>query len=139
MIDENKLLMELRNVFESKKTYTIECTEEDLRRWIENQPKVEKRADCTRRKFYQQGYNGGLNANRWIPCSEELPTDNEISEYYDSVIVTLDNGRVANGCYRNKDEEWWVDAEDGEHYYINATGHVVAWMPLPEQYKPDYV
>ena len=71
----------------------------------------------------------------WIPCSERLPKDNKESEYYESVIVTLDNGRVADGCYRNADKEWWVDAPDGEHYSENMTGHVIAWMPLPEPYK----
>lgn len=73
--------------------------------------------------------------DKWIPCSERLPEHNEMSEYYDSVIVTLNNGRVAEGCYINEDEEWWVDAEDGEHYSINATGYVIAWQPLPEPYK----
>ena len=57
------------------------------------------------------------------------------SVYYESVIVTLDDGRVVDGCYRNMDKEWWVDDVDGEHYSIDATGHVIAWMPLPEPYK----
>lgn len=73
----------------------------------------------------------------WIPVSKRLPEENKNSEYYDSVIVTLDDGRVACGCYRNRDKEWWVDAEDGEKYSINATGHVVAWVPLPESYKEE--
>lgn len=73
--------------------------------------------------------------NEWILCSERLPEVDKASEYYDAVNVTLDDGRVVNGCYRNRDEEWWVDAEDGEKYSINATGHVIAWMPLLEPYK----
>ena len=75
--------------------------------------------------------------SKWIPCSERLPEEDKMSEYYESVIVTLDNGRVVNGCYRNTDEEWWVDAEDGEKYSINVTGHVIAWCPLPEPYKGE--
>ena len=77
------------------------------------------------------------NVGKWIPVSERLPEYNPLSEYYEPVIVTLDNGRVVDGCYRNKDEEWWVDAADGEHYSINATGHVLAWQPLPEPYKGE--
>ena len=73
----------------------------------------------------------------WIPVSERLPEDNKMSEYYDSVIVTLDSGRVVSGCYVNCYEEWWVDAEDGEKCSINATGRVIAWMPLPEPYEED--
>ena len=76
-----------------------------------------------------------LEKYRWIPTSERLPENKSGSEYYDSVIVTLDNGRVTEGCYVDRYEEWWVDAEDGEHYSINATGNVIAWMPLPEPYK----
>lgn len=74
-------------------------------------------------------YNDG-----WILASERLPEYDVEAEYYKSVIVTLDNGRVAEGCYRNLDGQWWVDAEDGEHYSINATGHVIAWQPLPVPY-----
>ena len=77
------------------------------------------------------------NLTSWIPCEEKLPEYNPLSEYYEPVIVTLDNGRVVEGCYRNKDKEWWVDAVDGEHYSINATGHVLAWQPLPEPYKGE--
>lgn len=75
--------------------------------------------------------------NEWIPVSEKLPEEDKKAEYYDSVIVTLDNGRVAEGCYRNMDREWWVDAPDGEHFSEDMTGHVLAWMPLPEPYKGD--
>ena len=75
--------------------------------------------------------------NEWIPVSERLPEDNKMSEYYDSVIVTLDSGRVVSGCYVNSYEEWWVDAEDGEKCSINATGRVVAWMPLPPAYRGE--
>ena len=132
MIDENKLLMELKNVFESKKTYTIECTEEHLRRWIENQPKVEKCADCTRRKFYQQGYNDGLNANKWIPCSENKPQRQDSENLFPTMyLVQGRHDRIHMG-FRNEDGDWI-----NEHG--NKIINVVAWMPLPEQYKPDYV
>ena len=75
-------------------------------------------------------YNDG-----WILCSERLPQEDKASEYYESVIVTLDDGRVAEGCYTGI--EWWVDAPDGEHYSEDMTGHVIAWQPLPEPYKGE--
>lgn len=77
------------------------------------------------------------NAGKWIPVSEKLPEYNVYSDYYESVIVTLDDGKVVDGCYRNMDKEWWVDAVDGEHYSVNASGHVIAWQPLPEPYKAE--
>lgn len=49
----------------------------------------------------------------WIPVSECLPKQDEKSEYYNSVIVTLDNGRVAEGCYRDKEKEYRDNAPDG--------------------------
>lgn len=115
MIDEKKLIEDITDVevawYLDGNYTTYDST--TIMEIIEKQPKV----------------------GEWIPVSEGLPKDNELSEYYDAVIVTLDDERVVNGCYRNRDEEWWVDAEDGEKYSINATGHVVAWMPLPEAYK----
>ena len=89
------------------------------------------------REQYKKGYADGFNANKWIPCSERLPEEDKMSEYYEAVNVTLDNGRVTNGFYRNRDKEWWVDEKDGEKYSINATGHVIAWQPLPEPYKGE--
>ena len=115
MIDEKKLIEDITDVevawyIDGNYTTYDSTTIMDI---IEAQPKV-----------YE-----------WTPCSEGLPKYNEMSEYYDSVNVTLDDGRVVGGCYRNLDKEWWVDAEDGERYAVNATGHVIAWMPLPEAYK----
>jgi hypothetical protein len=77
------------------------------------------------------------SAGGWIPVTERLPEYNEKSEYYEEVIVTLDDGRVTVGCYRNLDEEWWVNAESGTKHAIDATGHVIAWQPLPELYEAE--
>lgn len=116
MIDEKKLFEEINEELcaDCSECYG-HCSIRLLEEIINKQPKV----------------------GEWILCSERLPEYNKMSEYYDSVIVTLDNGRVSEGCYINVDKEWWVDAEDGEHYSINATEHVIAWMPLPEPYKGD--
>ena len=42
----------------------------------------------------------------WIPVEKRLPEDTE-SAFYEAVNVTMKNGRVTHGCYRNEDEEWW--------------------------------
>lgn len=44
--------------------------------------------------------------NSWIPCSERLPNDVD-GDYYPEVIVTLANGVVTSGVYRNYENEWW--------------------------------
>lgn len=40
----------------------------------------------------------------WIPVEEGLPEDTE-SSFYNAVNVTMSNGSVTHGCYRNVDEE----------------------------------
>lgn len=68
----------------------------------------------------------------WIPCSESLPEETD-GDYYDSVIVTLSDGFVSPGVYRNQDKEWWVEDEGGEKTY-RSSDEVIAWKPLPEPY-----
>ena len=168
MIDENKLLMELRNVFESKKTYTIECTEEHLRRWIENQPKIEKCGDCSRRKFYQQGYKDGLNENKWTSCSDKMPPNEKEVEityvrkhwktgellyftarafYTDGTMVTEDSNFV---WYATDNWEWdeerdcyvvpegWWEYAHFSETFEIVDDKVVAWRLLGEPYRSDY-
>ena len=71
----------------------------------------------------------------WIPVEERLPEDNE-SDFYNAVSVTMSNGSVTHGCYRNADGEWWVAMEDGEFKYTRSD-EVIAWSPLPESYCPE--
>ena len=76
----------------------------------------------------------------WIPCSERLPEKN-VKELYDMQLVTLKDGEVCLGVYRNEDDEWWTRKQEGERVYTN-THEVIAWKPLPEPYraadKPDW-
>ncbi len=69
----------------------------------------------------------------WIPCSESLPEEND-KEFYDMQLVTLKDGEVCLGVYRNKDNEWLTRKQEGEKVYTN-THEVIAWQPLPEPYK----
>lgn len=62
--------------------------------------------------------------NKWIPISERLPEVDKYGEAY--VLVCMDDEFIATTTYV-KDEgfELWADS-----------GGVIAWMPLPEPYKP---
>ena len=71
----------------------------------------------------------------WIPVEEGLPEDTE-SGFYNAVNVTMSNGSVTHGCYRNADGEWWVAMENGEFKYTRSD-EVIAWSPLPESYCPE--
>ena len=71
----------------------------------------------------------------WIPVEERLP-DRENKESYDINLVTLEDGEVCIGVYRDDKKEWWTRKKEGETLY--TTKHnVIAWKPLPEPYKPN--
>ena len=68
--------------------------------------------------------------NRWIPCNERMP------EIGYNVLVTriTDNGhkyvRIAT-----RQDDCWMDNSDE---YMRPNPHaVLAWMPIPEEYKGD--
>lgn len=101
---------------------------------------VPKCRECSRRKFYMQGYEDGKKNDGWIPVEDKLPeekgwyqctcSDKEIWNddivrdlyYYPEIKEFVDNIRYeANGL------------KDIEKYYW--TKYVTAWQPLPEPYK----
>lgn len=63
----------------------------------------------------------------WIPVTERLP-DKSVGDCSGEVLVNGD-GIIVIGWYDYADKEW--SAED--YFRLN---NVVAWMPLPEPYKP---
>lgn len=97
------------------------------------------------REQYKKGYKDGLNAKKWIPCSERLPEED--GEYL-----------VCYACGDEEDDEkgfmlvpFWTDIEkfgvyqdiydrqtlgfvDSEFYECET---VIAWMPLPKPYKGE--
>lgn len=60
----------------------------------------------------------------WIPVEERLP---ETEDGYIHVMVSMDDDFVCTTDYTDDDGfELWDDS-----------GEVVAWMPLPEPYRPE--
>ena len=87
---------------------------------------------CSRRKWYQKGYEDGKKDNDWIPVEERLPNEEEFKEAYcrnkyaaEFVVMIEDATRPTTLYYKNGS---WFDEE--RNYYS-----VVAWQPLPEPYK----
>ena len=72
--------------------------------------------------------------NDWIPVYERLPEKTE-KLFYDMQLVTLEDGEVCFGVYINQENEWWTRRQEGEKLYTNKR-EVIAWQPLPEQYRP---
>lgn len=89
---------------------------------------VPKCGECSRRKWYQIGYEDGKKNNGWIPVSEKLPEEDERYKGRKAidVLVTTSNGRVTKVQRQSKYDYWcW-----GRIY-----GEPTAWQPLPEPYK----
>lgn len=60
----------------------------------------------------------------WIPVEERLPVTDD---GYAHIMVSMDDGFVCTTDYTDRDGfELWADS-----------GEVIAWMPLPEPYKPQ--
>lgn len=118
LIDANALDEEVRNFFltiigdPSQSTVVREC-KESFRRIIDEQPTV-------------------YEVNDWIPVEERLPEEGE-KIFYDMQLVTLEDGEVCLGVYRNQENEWWTRRQQGEERYTNKHD-VVAWRPLPKPY-----
>ena len=66
----------------------------------------------------------------WVPTSERLP------ELREDVLVSLKNGRffVCALFPGSAGQKYWWIGEEEIHFLFDD---VVAWRPLPEQYKED--
>ena len=132
--------------------------------WVKNIIKKHlsenKCSECSRRKFYQMGYEDGNKDNDgWIPVERELPPN---AKYKGALCprYQLDTKYgVTEGWYNPDLESWFVlvwfmterylnseiDFENGAHPKIvrceNEVNErhriVLAWRPLPEPYRPE--
>ena len=147
MINEKQLIEDLKNTFSDSvlnqtfgfgKYSLLEALEEMINR----QPQIvtdtnvgSKCSDCSRRKFYQQGYQDGLNADKWIPCEERLPSE------YGQYLYTDKNDEVHEGCYcppyQGMISGWSTCEADG--YVRLSDDDVIAWTNLPQSYKKEGV
>ena len=127
MIDEYKLLDDLmycKGLGRKSLEAVIEV--------IKEQPQVVCK-DCTRRRWYQKGYQDGLNADRWIPCEERLPSE------YGQYLYTDKNDEVHEGTYCPPLQgmiRGWSTCE-AEGYVKLSDDEVIAWQPLPQPYKKE--
>ena len=71
--------------------------------------------------------------NRWIPCSERLPVDEDYRESMECldgcVWYFTDKGSMGLGYYYYSTKEWSTLRD------LKPDGKVIAWMPLPSPYK----
>lgn len=131
MIDEKGLIESLKASMNTGKeslpiNLIIEC--------IEEQENIEiKCSNCSRRKFYQEGYQDGLNSNRWILCSDKVPEESD-GEFYPLIYITNIYGIVQLRFYRVNDKQWYVYNEETGEAIMVENFYVIAWQPRPESY-----
>ena len=82
---------------------------------------------CSRREWYQKGFEDGKKDNDWIPVEEKLPEEYERykGRKVIDVLVTTAQGKVTKVQRQSHNGYWWW----GRIY-----GEPTAWQPLPEPY-----
>lgn len=137
-----KILEEIEEKFKTADAEKFDCEELcDVEDWydsgyIDGQLSAYKKCMDIIRSHMGDGKGTNVPSNDgWIPVEERLP-ENSANSIYDMQLVTLKDGEVCLGVYRNKDGEWWTRKQEGETHYKNKH-EVIAWHPLPEPYKED--
>lgn len=107
-----------------------------------NKEELEKALAYDRHQ-YNQGYYDGLNADKWIPCSERLPSERD---WYlavfkepdtDFVLVPRVADYIGKTTKGTTNEGWYIiDWGDKPTDYYKEL-KCIAWQPLPEPYKPQ--
>lgn len=99
---------------------------EIIRSHIDEIPNCE---GCSRRKWYQKGFEDGKKDNDWITVEERLPNKNGVY----NVTRLVDDAFISDSAYFDGQDTWHNDNR------VNHTRpyltDIVAWQPLPEPYK----
>ncbi len=121
-------------------TYIVQGIEEATGFIRSHMDDVPKCGECSRRKWYQIGYEDGKKNDGWIPVKEKLPEEkgwyqctcsnkeiwnNDIVRdlyYYPEIKEFVDNIRYETNGLKNIEKFFW-------------TKYVTAWQQLPKPYK----
>lgn len=86
---------------------------------------VQKCGECSRRKWYQKGYEDSKKDNDWIPYSvQNMPKKEDV------YLVTCDDEEYPVKRMRFKEDLWYWT-------YGIYDGRILAYQSLPEPYKEE--
>ncbi len=97
-----------------------EACGETIRSHIDEVPNCE---GCSRRKWYQKGFEDGKKDSGWIPVEEKRVPEKEV------IAQNVYNEMMIGYVYYSEEMKWYECVSD-DVYLTN----VVAWQPLPEPY-----
>lgn len=72
----------------------------------------------------------------WIPVSEGLPEIDMSHPHHENYLVQYDSGYMDVASWSNVNR-FWTDHVTKPHWNCAQFAEVIAWMPLPEQYKAE--
>lgn len=78
---------------------------------------------CSRRKWYQKGFEDGKKDSGWIPVEEKRVPEKEV------IAQNVYNEMMIGYVYYSEEMKWYECVSD-DVYLTN----VVAWQPLPNPY-----
>lgn len=94
-----------------------------------------KCGDCSRRKWYQKGFEDGKKSkDNWIPVEECLPeekTNPVTQDFYDYQVTAKFQDIEDIRHYKFGNGHWWHGPGIVDQY-------VVAWRPLPDPYRKEW-
>ena len=93
-----------------------------------------KCGECSRRKWYQKGFEDGKKSkDNWIPVEECLPeekTNPVTQDFYDYQVTAKFQDIEDIRHYKFGNGHWWHGPGIVDQY-------VVAWRPLPDPYRKE--
>lgn len=108
-------------------TYIVQGIEEATEFIRSHMDDVPKCGECSRRKWYQIGYEDGKKEDGWIPYTiQNIPKKENV------YLVTCDDEEYPVKRMRFKKEDEYGLWYDNYGVY---DGIILAWQPLPEPYK----